>query len=337
MQTAVLVAVWTAAGLAVGASAAPDGVDRADNRTPVAEAVRSIEQRSRFFQTGIFRARGRIVEDLGLDGKSVEEHETPVSIYAAFDWPGQRFRFDTKRSYWLPDRTYEAEFQFVSTQDRVIKRGRPKNTLIVYPAGEPPDRRTGMFNIRSLGLANCAELMAATEPQRFFNSDGILSTKNVIELEQVEPTLVKITWQFGPDNEARRTIWFDTGKGWVPIRLEERYLVIEGDPPRAVPGKWSEPEHVCQVTWARGSGGAWVPRTAVLTHRAGMFLADVPHHDLRRWELEFEWESVNKPIDDTVFSIEGMDGPDRTSIVVDKTLGGRPTITQFPGKKAEEV
>jgi hypothetical protein len=120
----------------------------------------------------------------------------------------------------------------------------------------------------------------------------------------------KIVWERTSPVPVEDTMWVDEAKGFTITRREMRDG--QGVPASAAP---RDPAEVCEVNW-KFEDGVWVPATLKLQ------TGSAPR--LRIYDLSFEWKSINRPIPDRPFTMDGLDITDRKT-VIDRT-SGQPVV-----------
>ena len=122
----------------------------------------------------------------------------------------------------------------------------------------------------------------------------------------------KIVWELPGAVAERRTVWLDEPRGFTVVRSETRYEDRSAQKTGG-PLVWQEPTQASDVTW-EVNNGVWVPKTfKIQTRRRGALLS---------CDLSFEWESVNQPVPDNLFTVDGLNIKDRR-LVIDYRTGQR--------------
>jgi hypothetical protein len=258
-------------------------------------------------RSGVFRAWGH------LDESARPEYplEGDIEIFCAFDFDNGFLRFDRlEPMWWAPAASSGAKGasdaakvvqdggKFVALPDRCVQWRTREKMVWIRRAQEKPTSITRPFDIRVLGLTNWAGLdfgVSWQDALRYIQApphDALAETK-VYRLVRVDQ-----------ENGSRFDFFLDGEKGFSPVRLEQRER-----PPNST-GDWGEPSEVDEVTWAQ-KNGLWVPTS---------FYQEVRRPVRKRRELRIQWESVNEPVDEALFTWEGLGLPKGT-LVVDERLG----------------
>jgi hypothetical protein len=118
---------------------------------------------------------------------------------------------------------------------------------------------------------------------------------------------------------ANFEVWLDTERGYSPIRFERR---VRDNLDRS---KWATPDVVNSSTW-RLIDDVWVPESWRIEAWGPSFTSK------ETCELAFEWEGVNKPINEGVFTSKGFGMKKgqfiaesiEGKVIVDEVVGGGP-------------
>lgn len=281
-------------------------------------------------RSGVYRAHGRKVDDdprwPGIDGD--------VTIYCAFDLDEPRLRFDRVEPSLSatdfdarPDEVHDIvdgntalpstfatelvslEWRYVRTADRSLVWCTDWPVVQVKRPDESPPSGVAPFDVRALGLAYWMDFVKGYQFEELVES---YKAETPVEIVRIPEAVFRATWIRGG---TRTVVWIDSEQGVSPIRLEvsERLPAATEDGS----GNWSQPKLVSDVTW-QAINGVWVPRTFSIEE---LHLAP----RVMKYELTFDWESVNQDIPDEVFSEEGLELPERT-VTVDDRLG-EPVVT----------
>ena len=278
------------------------------------------EQRERL-QMGTFTASGQIVDD-SLPKSATGKIVGPVQIFSAFDNARNLYRFDIER----PARRVKAEGgdtttlnpnemewtieqaaeKIVRTADQVINWTSNDRSVITARNPKPGAQKEPGFDVRIVGASVLSSLKTFLPYATFIQDMQRLPIDDVFKEENGS---IKIVWRAGKDGLTRKAIWFDPQRGYSPIRLEMD-TKIPGDIPFEA---WVRSE----TDWRR-INEVWVPVTSFVEQKNGPALES--------WTLEFDWSSVNEPVDDAVFSADGLELP-RFATLVDERLG-RPIVVK---------
>ncbi len=259
-------------------------------------------------KSGVFRARGRLDES----ARSEYPVDGEIDIFCAFDFDKGALRFDRlEPTWWAPAKSSRAAGEpqaaklvqdggrLVHLRDRRVQWRVREKTAWIRGAQEKARSITRPFDIRVIGLMNWAGLdfgVSWQDTLRFVQSlphHAAAETDSIYRLVLVDQ-----------ENEARLALLLDAKKGFSAVRLEQ----WEG--PANSTGDWGEPTEVGETSWAK-KNGVWVPTA---------FYQEVRRPVRKRRELSIEWESVNEPVDEALFTWQGMGLPEGT-LVVDERLG----------------
>jgi hypothetical protein len=283
------------------------------------------EHRERL-KSGVFRAYG-LYSDLS---KRAGDLRGNVEMFYAFDFPRQRIRFDRtvpsrphERPWATPplDRpkgprratapaksanTWMEKTQVVFTSQQVIAAPRGRQLQLYLPESRQiPDSKP--FDVRALGLYYWGGFEGALSFEEEYNAAAKNKPR---EIERDPEGRWKIVWESIQPARSLSTIWVDEARGFTIVRMEARF------PRKNVnPVAWDEPMFTNEVTWV-SQGDVWVPRTFKITDR--------DENRLRSYDLALEWESVNQPVPEKYFTIEGLDDQTRRAVWDMKT--GTPIL-----------
>ena len=238
---------------------------------------------------------GRVrVEEVKVSSSKGEQSETRVEYSVAFDYPTGCIRFDTKRGPATSrySRNQSHSFYFDPSAGAVVKHHADHDFTLW---------QSRPFDLRILGPATQGEFGSRlTHEQLWAFLNGHKPARGV--RESAASSRVVFDYPLaGGKLKGRRTLWISSAKGFVVERMEAEYLLPKTD-------KWTL-SCSSQVDWKQTSG-VWVPAKAVLRDRGAS----------SRTDLSFDWQSVNEPIDSSVFDVAGIEAPRGTS-VWDLTLG----------------
>lgn len=254
-------------------------------------------------RSGQYRASGRIVYAKRLP--------QPWTIFCAFDFAEGRLRFDQD----LPEEVVGRE----GLRDHVIRYARTAQQSLLW--NEPntggrlnillPDAALTSelyaFDIRGIGIAFTHSIVTSTPFEEEFR---FLSNQQPIEeVEDLDAHVSKITWRLF--TEQRKVLWIDKSKGYAPVRMEVVSDMPDEETLKLLPKWWKPVAFSCDVSWKRMSK-VWVPTAMKMEQAEGVL-----------YELAFDWEKVNEPLDEKLFTIEGLD-LDLDTYIDDYRLGGRP-------------
>jgi hypothetical protein len=160
--------------------------------------------------------------------------------------------------------------------------GQSHLTLVDGPAPSHTTHQIAPFDIRSLGL-------------QFWNRDSslldfepLLKTWTDARLEEVAKVsdhIYCITVSSGQNNASVRSVWVDDSRGFGPVRCE-------------VSLRSGLPIYVSEMVWVQ-IHGTWIPKKYRNEMSTGS-LTDT-------YDLSFKWDSVNKPVPPSLFTVAGLD------------------------------
>jgi hypothetical protein len=250
-------------------------------------------------ERGSFIATGRRL----LDDWTIRSHaDGEVMIVGAFDSRKGLWRFDRSEPLPvpapLPDDPSAIPLRLtgklIMTPDQNIRwsdmRAPAGAVVISRPEFAVALYEIAPFDVRSLGLLfwNRDSTLIGFEP--------VLKTWTDARLEEVAKEsehLFRITSSSGQNNAVRRTVWVDASRGFTPTRCE----VAVGSAP---------PMFVSEMVWVQ-IHGIWIPKK-YRNERYGSQAAEI-------YDLSFKWTSVNKPIEDSLFTVTGLDLEKNTPVL----------------------
>jgi len=262
--------------------------DTARVRDYVFKGMRANRER---LQRGAFRAHGVYKSQGSTPASKLEGN---VEILCAFDYAAGTFRFD------------RLEPARLISGDKVVDRmgGKlyrtPKETVIwpdgapaagVYPPDHPNDGIIKPFDVRAVGLYLGGSLDAGAPFEEMWRHFSVQKyetiseeRKGLFQLKYVAKSTVRA---------SHVTLWIDEGAGFAPVRFETRH------PDPKNPGKWLQPSWISQSSWS-SVNGVWVPKT----YRTEV---SFPGQLTRSYDLAFEWEAVNQPLNQALFTKVGLE------------------------------
>ena len=166
--------------------------------------------------------------------------------------------------------------------------------------------------MQSLGLAYTATLQRYVS---FSKRYQVLSESKVVEVADEGEGVCRVVWEIGTSPGTFETIWFDRQRGYSPIRIELRNPRLSADLLQ-----------MGETTWQQVDG-IWVPRTFLGENFDGSGKME------SRMELALEWESVNHPVPEELFTAAGIGLPPETQIVSFE-LGSRTALGPVGGERS---
>jgi hypothetical protein len=266
----------------------PDGTNLTSRRDYL---FRGIQANRQMLHRGAFRAHGVHKSQGSTQASRLEGN---VEILCAFDYAAGTFRFDRLE----PARLISGD----KVRDRMGGKlyRTPKETVIwpdgapaagVHPPDHPNDGVIKPFDVRAVGLYLGGSLDAGTPFEEMWRHFSVQKyetiseeRKGLFQLKYVAKSTVR---------DSHVTLWIDEGAGFAPVRFETRH------PDRMNPGKWLEPSWISQSSWS-SINGVWVPKT----YRTEV---SFPGQLTRSYDLAFEWEAVNQPLNQALFTKEGLE------------------------------
>jgi len=260
-------------------------------------------------RTGVYRATGRLLDDSPAERVIVRRE---LEVFCAFDNPEDMFRFDWRELKQDSDKTIRPLFdgRYARARDRSLHHYEGHRDLSVEARGSPP--RIMTFDIRALGLCYLSDFEKGTSLAKILD---LYRAQTPDEVSGEGKGIFRVRWRLARDH--RRTLWIDENCGFSTTRFE----VVDGvrnDPLK----EWDDPAIVSDTTWVKISD-VWVVRTFSISQR-------LQSGRVTRYDLAFEWESVNEPVNESHFTVNGMSLPTGT-YVLDSRLG-KPIITAVVGR-----
>ncbi|HQU44944.1 MAG TPA: hypothetical protein PK867_19165 [Pirellulales bacterium] len=185
---------------------------------------------------------------------------------------------------------------------------RKPGEAVIYQKGEtyvmiygeetkPPDSMLA-FDILATGLlfrqTYCEQTSFAEvyDALARFDADDVADEGNGVE---------RIRWTIGDDH--RRFLWIDKHRGFSPTRFEARDRRMSR---RTRDGSWPEPYLINTASW-KAVNDVWVPASWEIQERR-------EEEAIWKYEHEFEWRSVNEPLPEDLFTVDGLGCPAGTRV-----------------------
>jgi len=260
--------------------------------------------------SGVVRGKGERTLTREINGKSVTDIG-PVEYFLAFDFLEENMRVDRKELGFLVDGGYEPWLgQYIEKKDsmeycsyspeeplaRVILVARPKegdyefrNKRFCHPLDI---RNIGLFDLWRFTHGNAASFDARMD-----------RLKNRIPeiLVEEENGVVRYEYHQRVEGELRRSVlWLDTKNGYTRIRS---LSIWEFDSDEFQP--WILED--IRVSWKKNAG-VWVPIDIV-------FEKNLPVTEKEKFVMTFDWENVNKPVDEEYFTYCDFEVSEHTPVV----------------------
>ena len=277
---------------------------------------KGMDDQKQRLRTGVYRISGRLYNDdpnLGkLDG--------PVTIFSAFDYDTNKFRFDRREPIrdgkitapgTAPDATWSPKFvggQMIRLPDRVIAKS--IDSIMTRSGSMTPrdEENIKPLDVRAVGLFYWSDLSSG-RPTTYPKLLEYYDRERPEEVVEERRGIWRITWTFPEEMTVtlRRIVWLDQNSGYSPIRLE---LKMRRSSMPA--GQWLAPMFESDTSWVEFAG-VWVPQTyrVVAKHSAPV---------IQGYDLSFDWDIVNGEIPAKVFTLEGLSLP-KNGMVIDNSLG----------------
>ena len=245
----------------------------------------------RKLERGVFVATGRRI----IDNWSDRSHGSgEVELFGAFDHEKGLRRFDRTEplAARLPLRAVPDALadrltaQCIMTPQRTtIRLSQAKGDSQIILINDPTPSHMqlhGTFDARSLGL------LFWNRDSSVLDFESVLKTWTDARLEEVAKVsdhIYRITASSGQNNAVVRSIWVDDSRGFGPIRCE-------------VGSRSGLPIYVSEMVWVQ-IHGIWIPKK----YRNEMTTASLTD----TYDLSFKWESVNKPVPQSLFTLAGRE------------------------------
>ncbi len=292
------------------------------------DGFRDSRQRLR---SGVFRVTGRRehwritdIETLARETLQCEDFEQ----FCAFDFDRQLFRLDHLGTSAEPPRDeMPSGGKYVRTKDYSIHwiiGSRQANYF-------QPERRAiesmMIFDIRLVGFTNMGTLMFRDVDWEKWKQ-VVDSRGSRIRDAGMLGSLYNLAW-FSPESRVGGVVSVDANQGFSPVR-NELFLTDGKTGKIAVLEEMGVPplREVHLATWME-KNGIWVPTS--LAADIESYSTHVDRRTARRYELAFQWESVNEPLDEKLFDWAGMKLPEKTR-VLDNRLGWPPIVVASVGQ-----
>lgn len=308
--------------------------------------LNSMRQERSKLQSGVCRMTGRLVGRRESESEPV--FDGPLAIFATFE--GQnKIRFDRTQPGWIVD---NSEVKPDPKNPGMVTGGKSKKGVQRYyfcdngkkacfwqedagpsmtvrasfAGGDNPFKQLEFFDVRGLGLYSSIELQRMYSLARLF--DAYDSISRPPEVDRSDPVVWVIHWAFPvvPDSKipaVRVSLSVDVRRGFTPL-----HYVMRERPLRRADAPWTITQESA-TQWGQ-HGEIWVP----VKHR----FADGPLAGSwsRLVEIEITWQSVNEPVDPTLFEYTSFGVPEHVGIF-DASLGGRVITIREIGKPPQPV
>ncbi|MEZ6132696.1 MAG: hypothetical protein R3C59_28855 [Planctomycetaceae bacterium] len=276
---------------------------------------------------GVYEAKGDVKH---FDAAGNVTFEGTVSIFSAFDFDAETFRFD--RSETALDEvvreegaetlieTHEIQTggKMISLPDRsVIWLRNPEGRPIITGAPTLQNEVVRPVDPRCYGLGSQGEVERHTWAQA-----GEMLRRPATEVIDGEDGQVTLAWQFRAGSESaprgptiRRELVFDTANGYRPVHFHTANGLNKD-------GTWRRITDVVDVRWAEREG-AWIPESVTIEKKS--------RSDSQLIKMDFNWTSVNNAAEtEGYFDPLAFELPKKVNHI-DVRLGGTPISLGPPG------
>ena len=283
---------------------------------------------------GVYRVAGTYADEITesqqfTGGKTLRKGR--VEILGAFDHVAGVMRFDRALPAWslpsgplrsatrragLEKPPEETKFVFSRRQGESCHYFSLANRLEIWPPDviEPSSMSLagGWMDVRAIGLYNLDQLFKGT------------SLNDILErrFTQTRPTARRqrngqylVTWQLSAFERWR--CWIAPEQGFAPVRFVGQFRL-----PELGETQWREPHLRREVEWQEISG-VWAPRSYRDLYAKELPPKTPPQPPDYRYKAtyqvsehvwNFDWESINKPINEELLDPEHLDVPNGTKV-----------------------
>lgn len=263
-------------------------VGAAISQDDVAFVIQGIRAGREKLYRGQFRAHGHFRD------RDRQLSNTSSDVFSAFDYRSGNFRFDRRSGTGHGG-------QFARTPEAVSVFATYGDTAAILPPGERAPSWCKPFDARAVGLAYRHDFEHAASMEEILGH----FTRHPGKLASESNGVVELVWEVPllPQGKHKRVLVCDSRKDYIPVQLT---TWNSGDKD----GKIGSSDWNVQVVPIE-INGVWVPAEVTIKEKD------------RSEYYKLNWESVNQPLDDSVFSIDGFN-LSGARIVTDSRLG--PTI-----------
>jgi hypothetical protein len=249
---------------------------------------------------GIVRGSGQHVRTIEEDDGTITTKTGPVEYFFAFDYLAKNFRIDRKEADL--DRENPENFlglgQYIERTDAIEYHYRrlfePEESGIIFIAtpkeGNYEFRNNALcyrFDIRALGLNNLAKIRRTGMLSLEERLDS-LEKKIPNQMEEVNGICrFEFSYRDEQYKETRKNIvWVDTKNGYT---IQRSLNIWELDYRKDQPWIISDQ----RLSWKKIKG-VWIPVDV-------SFETNFPINKKEQFVLSFDWENINKPVDEDLF------------------------------------
>lgn len=244
--------------------------------------------------SGVFRAYGV---------RQTKTWSRKIELFCAFDFTAHKLRFDRREGKKGGDGF--TEYKYIQTEKNKIICQENGAGIAVLPIDSPVRSKSVPFDVRTLGIANYGDLLNFAG---FDDLHAAMAKNAPLKVTTTEEGLTRIESE--SPGQVISDLWLNEKAGFTIIRKENWTTDAETGQ--------RDKEGTSDVTWLQKSG-VWVPKSFRLWH------------SLVTDELSFEWESVNEPVPEILFTPKGFDVKSKgiTTPVVDFSLEKPIVIEQL--------
>ncbi|MDA7980083.1 MAG: hypothetical protein MPJ50_15050 [Pirellulales bacterium] len=250
---------------------------------------------------GEFRVRGHL-----KDNDPQSPIDDLLNCYCAFEFDTDSFRFDYDAPANTNGNPMRVGQKFAYHGDVVTRSVLGSGVCMLIKPEKRDDRAEGIgryaFNPRLVGALSYNTLVSPRA--RDWPGQVRVHQEGIAECSDEGNGIYRISYRHA-DETIRRDIYFDTKQGYAPIR----YRSFAGPPSEEVVHaavRWEECESG-ECRWILVND-VWIPssltQSTYYTGRSG-----------QQRNLTFEWLNVNEGIENEVFTWQGFNLPNQTSIV----------------------
>lgn len=257
-------------------------------------------------RSGAFRVVDTTFQSKAPDvGPDEEDLTQELRVYYAFDRVRDLLRYDERHVHGPLAALHGV--RYIYTGDRCYYRLLDNVEIYVYPRNDVPVFDMRPFEVQQIGLGNVFEF----RDRLAFDSlcDRFSNTFTSVKQPANEDKTVDLLF-LAPKAKANFMLRVDPKKSYLPVLLEMRYDGSE------------QPFAVTETQW-EFRDDVWVPISMICNYRQ-------PNGITRR-KLSFEWESINRLLDDNLFSKEAMDIK-KGNLFVDYTVNPAKPVIQRPDR-----
>lgn len=308
--TFALIGVFVVGGILIACPSA-----RADDKVDMQPILTEMRKQRELLRSGVYRVTGTVSRETspveqpkGNPEPAQVERSGEIEIFGAFDFDRKLIRFDRRSPLELDAlviycRSTEASYHF--SPGRIGGGG----SVRIFPADadQPPEvSGAGWMDIRALGWSGVKSLFGLG------HYDNVLERHpraNIPKSIATDGPITHLIYENRVSNELC-DYRIDTANGYTITRATRQDVgQVKGDP------KWGKNNIVRDIEWKK-MGEVWVPVRYVEMYRSVTIDRSGKHEALYRTEEQawnIEWESVNKPVDESLFDYKKLPVPKNTN------------------------